>query len=79
MTENSKEKVFRIISENFGIDKNKIKLNSKVEDLSRDSIQLFELILAFEKELEHQVQYEDLMQIITVNDIIKYIEKNIKN
>jgi acyl carrier protein len=68
--------VFKIISKNLNIDEKKISLNLRIEDLSQDSIQLFQLIIAFEKEFKKQVQYEDLMQIITVGDIIEYVKKN---
>lgn len=78
MTEEIKKRVLEIISKNLKIDIKKISLNSKIEDLSKDSIQLFQLIIAFEKEFKRQVQYEDLMQIFTVRDIINYIDKNIK-
>ena len=78
MDKKIEEKVLNIISKNLNIKLEKISLNSKIEDLSKDSIQLFQLIIAFEKEFKHQVQYEDLMQIFTVRDIIDYIDKNIK-
>lgn len=78
MTDEIQDKVLKIISKNLKIDIEEIRLDSKIEDLSKDSIQLFQLIIAFEKEFKRQVQYEDLMQIITVRDIINYINKNVK-
>jgi acyl carrier protein len=75
MSKGIEQRVFEIIFENLNIDKAKINVDSKIEDLSKDSIQLFQLIIAFEEEFKHQVQYEDLMQIITVGDIINYIKK----
>ena len=78
MTKEIEKKVFEIISANLDINLDKINLSSKIEDLSQDSIRLFQLIIAFEKEFKHQVRYEDLMQIITVRDIIDYINKNVK-
>lgn len=75
MSKEIEQRVFEIISKNLNIDKAKINADSKIEDLSNDSIQLFQLIIAFEEEFKHQVQYEDLMQIITVGDIINYIKK----
>ena len=78
MTDKIQEKVLEIISKNLKIKLENINLNSKIEDLSKDSIQLFQLLIAFEKEFKRQVQYEDLMQIFTVRDIINYINKNTK-
>ena len=75
---NLENKVFKIISDSLGIVQNEIKLDSKIEELSEDSIQLFGLIMAFENEFKAKVQYEDLIKIETVGDIIKYIkDKNL--
>jgi len=71
--DNIEDKVLKIISKNLNVNKSSIKLRSKIEDLSADSIALFGLIVAFEKEFKHEVAYEDLIRIITVKDIIKYI------
>ncbi|MCG2808939.1 MAG: phosphopantetheine-binding protein [Candidatus Portnoybacteria bacterium] len=65
----------KIISKSLDLDENKINLNSEIEDLTRDSIQLFELVIALEKEFGYQAKYEDLIKIITVGDIIEYIKK----
>ncbi len=75
METNLENKVFDIISENLGIVKDKISLDSKLEDLCEDSISLFQLVIAFEREFDRQVEYESLMQIITVQDILDYINK----
>lgn len=52
-----------------------ITLESKIEDLTNDSIQLFELILAFEREFKAEADYTDLMSIETVADVVAYLEK----
>jgi acyl carrier protein len=77
MAEDLEKKVIKVISKSLGIDKKKIKLDSKIEDLSPDSIRLFQMIVAFEKEFKRQVEYEQLMKIVTVKDIISYIKKNV--
>lgn len=69
-------KVFRIIADTLGIKKERISLDSRIEELARDSIQLFELILAFEKEFRQKADYEDLINIETVGDIVKYVSFN---
>ncbi|MBU3925503.1 acyl carrier protein [Patescibacteria group bacterium] len=71
----TKKRVLKIISKSLDLDENKINLNSEIEDLTRDSIQLFELVIALEKEFGYQAKYEDLIKIITVGDIIEYIKK----
>lgn len=71
----TKKRVLKIISKSLDLDENKINLNSEIEDLTRDSIQLFELVIALEKEFGYQAKYEDLIKIITVGDIVGYIKK----
>ncbi len=48
------------------------------DDLGADSLDLVELIMAFEDEFEHQIPDEDARQILTVGDAVKYIEERQK-
>lgn len=72
---NVEEIVVNLIAETLGVDRELIGLDKKIEDLCADSIQIFNLILAFEKKFDYQSRYEDLIDIETVGDIIQYIEK----
>ena len=51
--------------------------NTLLADLTADSIQLFEVVLAFEKSFNLRANYEDLIQIETVGDIIAYLSKQL--
>lgn len=51
----------------------KILEETNIADLSEDSIQLFELLLAFEKKYETETTYEDVVKLRTVGDIINHI------
>ena len=44
------------------------------EDLEADSLDLFELVMAFEEEYGVEIPSEDLEQITTVGSIIKYMQ-----
>ena len=66
-------KVFTVIAETLHIPHERIQLEKRIEDLADDSIQLFELILAFEQAFSTQVRYEDLISIETVEDIIHFV------
>ena len=46
---------------------------SKIAELSADSIQLFELLLAFEKHYEMETAYDDVVNLHTIGDIIDYL------
>lgn len=66
--------MLQIIADVVNTPLEKITLQSKIEELTSDSIQLFELILAFEREFKAEADYTDLMAIETVADIITYLE-----
>ena len=46
------------------------------EDLGADSLDLFEMVMAFEEAFEVEIPSEDLEQITTVGDVVKYIESH---
>lgn len=71
--EKEKEEVIKIMARVFAIDPSTITLDVRIEDLAEDSVQLFALILAFEEYYGTQVEYEDLVSIDTVGDIISYV------
>ena len=45
-----------------------------LEDLGADSLDLFEMVMAFEEAFEVEIPSEDLEQIQTVGDVVKYLE-----
>jgi acyl carrier protein len=69
------EKVKKIISAQFEVDENLIsESTSFVDDLDADSIDLLELVLAFEDEFSIEIDEEDIKNIKTIGDIIEYLE-----
>lgn len=74
--EQLKDEIINLLGETLKISRDEITLENKIEDLSRDSIQLFELIHVFEERYGMKVRYEDLMKIETVSDIVAYIQKS---
>ena len=44
------------------------------EDLGADSLDLMEMVMAFEEEFEVEIPSEDLEKITTVGDVMKYLE-----
>ena len=61
--------------ETLQIEPEKIDLESKIEDVCKDSIQIFSLVMAFEKKFNYKVKYEDLMRIETIRDIINLVSR----
>lgn len=49
------------------------------EDLEADSLDLVELIMAFEEEFDGEISDEEAQKITTVGEAITYIDTNMKN
>ena len=74
MANNVEEKVKEIIAEQLGIDAGQIKPESKfVDDLGADSLDVVELIMAFEEAFDIEIPDDDAEKIQTVKDVIDYI------
>ena len=69
------EKIKEITAESLGADAGTItEETSSKEDLGADSLDLFEMVMAFEEAFEVEIPSEDLEQIQTVGDVVKYLE-----
>lgn len=74
MEEKVRELIARILKKEPG----DIALTTKIDDLAEDSIALFTLISAFEKEFSVETEYKELINIETVGDIVRYLENILK-
>lgn len=71
------EKIKEIIMEQLSLNYADITETSSFrEDLGADSLDIFELVLAFEEEYEVEISSEDLEQIRTVGDVVEFIKKS---
>ena len=70
------EKIVKIICEQLDLDANDIKMDSVLMDIVDDSIELVELVRAFEEEFEIWVPDEEFENLSTVGDIVKFVEEN---
>lgn len=69
------EKVKQIVADSLGADAADItEETSFKEDLGADSLDLMEMVMAFEEEFEVEIPSEDLEKITTVGDVMKYLE-----
>jgi acyl carrier protein len=69
------QKVKQIIVEQLGVDETQVDNNASfVEDLGADSLDIVELVMAFEEAFEIEIPDEDAEKIATVKDAIDYIE-----
>ena len=68
-----------IIVDLLGVEADEVKLESNFRDnLEADSLDLVELIMAFEDKFGAEISDEDAQKITTVGEAVKYIESNSK-
>ena len=69
------EKMREIIAEQLNCDEGEINVDTSFkDDLGADSLDLFELVMAFEEEYGVEIPSEDLEKITTVGDIVEYMK-----
>ena len=70
-----KEKIVQIIAESLKIKESDVKSESKImEDLGADSLDTVELVMVLEQEFDIDIPEEDAEELITVGDVVKYVE-----
>ena len=69
------EKLQNIVSNQLGIDKSKVVLSADfTKELGADSLDVVELVMAFEEEFGSEISDSEAEKILTVGDAIKFIE-----
>lgn len=70
------EKIQSIVADQLSCDVAEVTLTASFkEDLNADSLDLFELVMALEEEYNVEIPSEDLAQLNTVEDVIKYLNE----
>jgi acyl carrier protein len=66
-----------IIVDLLGVDESKVTMDARFrEDLEADSLDLVELIMAFEDKFGAEISDEDAQKITTVGEAVRYIESH---
>ena len=69
------QRVKQIIVEQLGVDEGQVDGSASfVDDLGADSLDIVELVMAFEEAFELDIPDEDAEKIATVKDAVDYIE-----
>jgi acyl carrier protein len=69
------ERVKRIIVDQLGVDESKVTMEARFrQDLEADSLDLVELIMAFEEEFGGEISDEDAQKITTVGEAVEYLK-----
>ena len=73
------EKVKAILSEQFDVEEDSITPDTNLsEDLEADSLDVVDLLMSIEDEFEIEDPDEEIENIKTVDQLVKYIEANMK-
>jgi acyl carrier protein len=73
------EKVREIMAENLSLSEDDISQDSHiVDDLGADSLDVMESVMALEEEFDIKFPENEIKEIQTVGDLVKYIEEKIK-
>ena len=73
------EKVRDIVVEQLGLEADEVSIDSTfIDDLGADSLDIVELIMAFEEEFNIEIPDEAAEKIKTVQDVVTYIDQNSK-
>lgn len=71
------EKIRAIICEQLELEEDSVTLDSVLlEDLGADSLDLVDLVMTFEDEFDMEIPDEELENIKTVGDIVRFIEEH---
>ena len=71
------EKVRDIVVEQLGVEADEINIDSTfIDDLGADSLDIVELIMAFEEEFGIEIPDEATEKIKTVQDVVTYIDQH---
>ena len=73
------EKIKNIIVEQLGVTEAQVTMEASfIDDLGADSLDIVELVMAFEEEFNIEIPDSDAEKVVTVGDVVNYIKENVK-
>ena len=71
------DRVKKIVVEHLGVEEDKVSPDASfIDDLGADSLDIVELVMAFEEEFGVEIPDDAAEKIATVGDATKFIEEN---
>jgi len=70
-------KVKEIIAEQLEVAVDKLSIDTTFEDIDADSLDIVELVMALEEEFDLEISDQEIENIKTVGDVVKYIESKV--
>ena len=77
----SEEEIFQklktIVVDQLGVNEENVTMEATfVDDLAADSLDIVELVMNIEEEFDLEIPDSAAEKIVTIGDVVKYIEKN---
>ena len=80
MSENTLIRLKKVVAEQLDVSEEEITAEASfVEDLGADSLDMVELVMAFEEAFDIEIPDEDAEKIQTVQDAVTYLEDKMKS
>jgi len=74
------ERIRSIVVDLLGVDPKDVKPEARIrEDLEADSLDLVELVMAFEEEFGGEISDEEAQSISTIGDAVAFVEEKMAN
>jgi len=70
------EKVKAIVVDQLGVDEEEISPTTTFQSLNADSLDIVELVMALEEEFNLDIADEEVENIQTIADVVKYVSEN---
>jgi len=71
------EKIKEILVDELGVEAEEVLMESKIkDDLDADSLDIVQVVMAVEEAFEIEVEEEETEKLITVRDVVRYVEEN---
>ncbi len=70
-------KVKDIIADQLEVAVDKLAAETTFEDIDADSLDIVELVMALEEEFDLEISDQEIENIKTVGDVVKYIESKV--
>ncbi len=71
------EKVKSIIADQLEIEMDKLTIETTFEEIDADSLDIVELVMTLEEEFDLEISDEEIENIKSVGDVVKYIEPRV--
>ncbi len=73
----TENKVKDIIADQLEVAVDKLAMETTFEDIDADSLDIVELVMALEEEFDLEISDQEIENINTVGDVVKYIESKV--